>query len=137
MDPNRTVLAASDTVGTGIGYIMDKRFRHVPIVDEKGCYPGVFGVSCLLRLVLPQAALMERGLTDISFVSDNLKDLRRGEMTSPPGRIDSTASAPTPRATVTSPNGARMGWMAAATPTIASPLKRLALRLSPACCGDA
>ena len=79
MDPNPTVLAASDTVGTGIGigYIMDKRFRNVPIVDEKGCYLGVFGVSCLLRLVLPQAALMERGLTEISFVSDNLKDLRR------------------------------------------------------------
>jgi hypothetical protein len=68
---------------------------------------------------------MEHGLTDISFVSDNLKDLRRGEMTSPPGSINSTASAPKPRATVTSPSGARMGWMAAATPTIASPLKRL------------
>ena len=37
----------------------------------------MFGVNCLLRLVLPQAALMERGLTDLSFVSDSLKDLRR------------------------------------------------------------
>jgi len=76
MDPNPTVLAATDTVGKGIGYIMDKRFRNVPIVDDNGCYLGVFGVNCLLRLVLPQAALMEHGLTDISFVSDTLKDLR-------------------------------------------------------------
>ena len=77
MDPNPTVLAATDTVRKGIGYIMDKRFRNVPIVDGNGCYLGVFGVNCLLRLVLPHAALMEHGLTDISFVSDSLKDLRR------------------------------------------------------------
>jgi CBS-domain-containing membrane protein len=77
MDPNPTVLAATDTVGKGIGYIMEKRFRNVPIVDGAGAYLGVFGVNCLLRLVLPQAALMEHGLTDISFVSDSLTDLRR------------------------------------------------------------
>ena len=77
MDPNPTVLAATDTVGKGMGYIMENRFRNVPIVDSKGCYLGVFGVNCLLRLVLPQAALMERGLTDLSFVSDSLADLRR------------------------------------------------------------
>ncbi len=77
MDPKPTVLAATDTVSKGIGYIMSGRFRNVPIVDGRGCYLGVFGVDCLLRLVLPQAALVEHGLTDISFVSDNLKDLRR------------------------------------------------------------
>ncbi len=77
MDPNPTVLAATDTVGKGMGYIMDNRFRNVPILDERGRYLGVFGVNCLLRLVLPQAALMERGLTDLSFVSDSLADLRR------------------------------------------------------------
>ena len=77
MDPNPTVLSATDTVGKGIGYIMENRFRNVPIVDSRQCYLGVFGVNCLLRLVLPQAALMENGLTDLSFVSDSLKDLRR------------------------------------------------------------
>jgi CBS domain-containing protein len=77
MDPNPTVLCATDTVSKGIGYIMSGRFRNVPIVDDRGCYLGVFGVNCLLRLVLPKAALMEHGLTDLSFVSDSLKDLRR------------------------------------------------------------
>ena len=77
MDPKPTVLAATDTISRGIGYIMENRFRNVPIVDSKQCYLGVFGVNCLLRLVLPQAALMEHGLTDLSFVSDSLKDLRR------------------------------------------------------------
>ena len=55
MDPNPTVLSATDTVGKGIGYIMSGRFRNVPIVDSQGCYLGVFGVDCLLRLVLPKA----------------------------------------------------------------------------------
>ena len=77
MDPNPTVLATTDTIGKGIGYIMEKRFRNVPIVDGEGRYLGIFGVNCLLRLALPQAAVMEQGLTDISFVSDSLKDLRR------------------------------------------------------------
>jgi len=77
MDPHPTVLAATDTVAKGIGYIMENRFRNVPIVDEQGRYLGVFGVNCLLRLILPQAALMEHGLTDISFVSDSLRDLRK------------------------------------------------------------
>jgi len=76
MDPKPTVLSATDTVSKGIGYIMDNRFRNVPIVDDDGCYLGVFGVNCLLRLVLPKAALMEHGLTDLSFVSDTLHDLR-------------------------------------------------------------
>ena len=48
-----------------------------PSSTSQGCYLGVFGVSCLLRLVLPKAALMEQGLTDLSFVSDDLSDLRR------------------------------------------------------------
>ncbi len=33
MDPKPRVLAATDTSGTGIGYIMDGRFRNVPILD--------------------------------------------------------------------------------------------------------
>jgi len=77
MDPHPTVLGAGETLAKGIEYIMDKRFRNIPIVDEHGRYLGVFGVNCLLRLVLPQAVLMEDGLTNIAFVSDTLQDLRR------------------------------------------------------------
>lgn len=77
MDPNPTVLAPTDTVATGIRHIMEKRYRNLPIVDAGGRYLGVFGVGCLLRLVLPKAAVMEQGLEDVSFVSDSLKDLRR------------------------------------------------------------
>jgi CBS-domain-containing membrane protein len=76
MDPKPTVLLSTDLVSKGIGFIMERRFRNIPIVDGQGVYLGVFGVHCLLRLVLPQAALMEPGLDDLSFVSHNLRDLR-------------------------------------------------------------
>ena len=47
------------------------------MVDDEGCYLGVFGVNCLLRFVLPKAVLLERGLTTVPFVNDTLVDLRR------------------------------------------------------------
>ena len=75
MDPNPTVLKPTDTIRTAAGYIMKHRYRNLPVVDDEGRYLGVFGVNCLLRLVLPKAAIMEQGLTDVSFVQDTLADL--------------------------------------------------------------
>ena len=54
---------------------MEKRYRSLPVVDEDGCYLGVFGVNCLLKQVLPKAALMEKGLTNVGFIHDSLADL--------------------------------------------------------------
>ena len=76
MDSHPTVLRETDTIGKGVQLIMEHRYRNVPVVDEEGRYLGVFGVSSLLRLVLPKAATLERGLTSIPFVTDTLKDLR-------------------------------------------------------------
>lgn len=55
---------------------MEHRYRNIPVVDDQGCYQGIFGVNCLLRLVLPRAVLLERGLATVPFVSDTLRDLR-------------------------------------------------------------
>jgi CBS-domain-containing membrane protein len=54
---------------------MENRYRNLPVVDDKGRYMGIFGVNCLLRLVLPHAAVMEQGLEDVSFVQETLSDL--------------------------------------------------------------
>ena len=77
MNVNPTVLRDSDTVATAAHYVMERRYRSVPVVDEKGRYLGAVTVNCLLRKVLPRAAVMEHGLTAIPFVSDSLEDLRR------------------------------------------------------------
>jgi CBS-domain-containing membrane protein len=51
MLPNPTVLKPTDLISTAARCIMEHRYRSVPVVDEDGCYMGMFGVNCLLRQV--------------------------------------------------------------------------------------
>ncbi len=75
MDPEPTVFKSSQKIRTAAHCILEHRFRHVPVVDDDGIYLGVFGVHCLLKLVLPKAATMGKGLNSISFVHENLQHL--------------------------------------------------------------
>jgi CBS domain-containing protein len=75
MDPHPTVLKPTDTIKTAADYIMQNRYRSLPVVDKEGHYIGVFGVNCLLRLVLPKAIMMESGLENVGFIQESLHDL--------------------------------------------------------------
>jgi CBS-domain-containing membrane protein len=75
MNPTPTTLKSTDTIRTASQYIMKYRCRQLPVVDEKGCYLGIFGVNCLLKQVLPKAAIMEQGLDSLSFINEDLSDL--------------------------------------------------------------
>lgn len=75
MDPNPTTVKHSDLISVGIELIMELRYRHLPVVDEDGRYLGIFGVNCLLRLVLPQIAVMDKGLENVSFIYETLNDM--------------------------------------------------------------
>ncbi|MEN8179304.1 MAG: CBS domain-containing protein [Pseudomonadota bacterium] len=75
MDPNPTVLKATDTIKIAAHYILDNRYRALPVVDDEGRYLGIFGVNCLLRLVLPKAVMMESGLENVGFIQETLHDL--------------------------------------------------------------
>jgi CBS-domain-containing membrane protein len=75
MDPNPSTLRPTDVIGTAARCIMDHRYRNLPVVDEEGRYLGVFGVNCLLRLILPKAAIIEQGLTTMPFVRETLGQL--------------------------------------------------------------
>ena len=75
MDPNPTVLKPNDIIKTAIRYIMENRYRNLPVVDDEGRYLGSFGVHCLLKNVLPKAVTMKQGLDNVSFVQQTLKDL--------------------------------------------------------------
>ncbi len=77
MDSNPTVLHADSTIRTAIRYIMENRYRNLPVVDENHCFLGVFGVDCLLRLALPKAVIMEKGLHRADFISETLSDIHR------------------------------------------------------------
>lgn len=77
MDPNPTVLHPDSTIDTAMQYIMQHRYRNLPVVDGEGCFLGVFGVDCLLRLALPKAVIMEKGLHSAEFVRETLSDIHR------------------------------------------------------------
>jgi CBS-domain-containing membrane protein len=64
-----------DLIGVAAGHIMKHRYRNLPVIDEEGRYLGIFGVNCLLRLVLPKAAVMEGGLEQVPFIHETLSDL--------------------------------------------------------------
>jgi CBS-domain-containing membrane protein len=75
MDPNPTTLKSDDTIECAARYIMKYRYRNLPVIDENGCYVGMFGVNCLLKLVIPNAALMPGGFENVGFIYETLTDL--------------------------------------------------------------
>lgn len=75
MDSHPTVVKPTDLISTGIKHMMKHRYRHLPVVDDEGRYLGIFGVTCLLRLVLPKAAIMDKGLNNVSFIYETVSDL--------------------------------------------------------------
>jgi CBS domain-containing protein len=75
MDPHPTFLRPDDLISTAASFIMENRYRSLPVVDEEGCFLGIFGVNCLLKQVLPKAALIDDGLTNVSFIQETLSDL--------------------------------------------------------------
>ncbi len=77
MDPHPTVLKPTDMVKKAITYIMQNRYRNLPVIDDEGRYLGSFGVHCLLRNVLPKAVLIKDGLTTVPFVHETLSDLHQ------------------------------------------------------------
>ncbi len=75
MNTAPTSLKSTDTIRTASQYIMKYRCRQLPVVDEEGRYVGIFGVNCLLKQVLPKAAIMDKGLESLSFIHEDLADL--------------------------------------------------------------
>lgn len=75
MDPSPTTVRPNDPIGTAVRHIMEHRYRNLPVIDDEGRYLGIFGVNCLLRLLLPKAAVMKGGLEGVSFVRGTLADL--------------------------------------------------------------
>ena len=62
MNSEPEVLVHTARVEEAAEQIMAHRYRSLPVVDEEGCYLGIVGVNGMLRLVLPKAAIVEKGL---------------------------------------------------------------------------
>jgi len=77
MDPNPTVLRDTDLIKTAADAIMSGRYRRLPVVNANGHFIGMFGVNCLLRLVLPRALFLDDAERMARVVHETLSDLHR------------------------------------------------------------
>ena len=74
MDPNPLTLKPDDKIGDAANFIMERRCRSLPVVDENFCYLGMFGVNCLLKQVIPKAVFVH-DLRNISFIHESFEEL--------------------------------------------------------------
>lgn len=72
MTRNLVTLPPSATVAEALWLMHERQTRSIPVVDEKGCFLGLFGVRRLSRLLLPEAGgIGLTGLTNLGFLPDN------------------------------------------------------------------
>ncbi len=76
MNDRPVTVRQTDRLRDAAEIILTHHFRNVPVVDDSGRYLGVISSNRLLASILPKAATMDEGMTDLSFVKDTLEDLR-------------------------------------------------------------
>lgn len=75
MNPNPTFLRPDQTLEEAAKIVMRSRFRSLPVVDDEGCYLGMFDVNCLLKHVIPKAVFMHQGLENVGFIHETFDEL--------------------------------------------------------------
>lgn len=76
MIKNPLTVDAGDSVPAAVRLMKEHGMRNLPVVDGEGRFLGVFTTVHLIELLLPRAATMEGGLSDLTFVHDTLDDVR-------------------------------------------------------------
>ena len=71
-----TSLLDTDTVAEATRRMLDDRVSDMPVIDASGALVGLFRLDRLYAALLPKAALLGDGLSDLAFVSDTLGQLR-------------------------------------------------------------
>ena len=69
-------LKDTDTVADAMRRMLDDRVSDLPVVDAAGAFIGMFSLDRLYEALLPKAALIGEGMSDLAFVSDTLGQLR-------------------------------------------------------------
>ena len=69
-------LAATDSDDVALRRMLDDSVSDLPVVDASGALVGMFKLDKLYAMLLPRAALLGHGMSDLTFVSDTLQELR-------------------------------------------------------------
>ena len=69
-------LTDTETVADATRKMLEDRVSDLPVVNAAGELVGMFKLDRLYAALLPKAALLGEGLTDLAFVSDTLDQLR-------------------------------------------------------------
>jgi CBS domain-containing protein len=70
-----TRLRPADRVCEGLRKMHEQHVRTLAVVDENDEFIGLFGVRQVVHLLLPKAAQMDYGLTNLSFMPDELGEM--------------------------------------------------------------
>lgn len=65
---NVITVRTETSVEEALALISQHSIRSVPVVDDQGKFVGMFGLHALMDDLLPTAARMEGGVTDLGFV---------------------------------------------------------------------
>ncbi|MFY9259512.1 MAG: CBS domain-containing protein [Gallionella sp.] len=75
IDPNSVTIRDDSTIADAAQLLLETKLSALPVVNASGRYLGIFSVNRLLALLLPRAALIEGGVSDLGFVSDPMETL--------------------------------------------------------------
>ncbi|MDH3988189.1 MAG: CBS domain-containing protein [Gammaproteobacteria bacterium] len=64
-----------ETVKDGLKMMHEHHVRTLAVVNEDNQFVGLFGLRQLVDLLLPKVAQMEYGLTNLSFMPDDMGEL--------------------------------------------------------------
>jgi CBS domain-containing protein len=75
MTRDLVVLRPTDKVSEGLRKLHEQHVRTLAVVGDDYDFVGLFGIRQLVHLLLPKAAQDKYGLTDLSFMPDDLGEL--------------------------------------------------------------
>ncbi|MDE3116116.1 MAG: CBS domain-containing protein [Pseudomonadota bacterium] len=67
----------TDSVADAAAALIAQRYINLPVVDDAGCFKGMFGLSDLLALLVPRVALAGDLVANLRFIPDDPAELRK------------------------------------------------------------
>lgn len=75
INENSVVLKSDITIANAARQLLESKLFALPVVNDEGCYQGMFCMKRLLAMLLPRAVLIEGGVSDLGFVTDPMETL--------------------------------------------------------------